>query len=88
MSKKDKDEITFNKKVDDILDSEDVESLYDNNNDDQEEYENNKIDENYEQDTLILVENEIIEYVKKTGVPLCEYINTKSIDKFFDKIKI
>jgi hypothetical protein len=86
MSKADKDEIVFDKKssMNIIIenDSEDDEKKNDNF-----EYEDdNVIDENYDKDALNFIEDNLLEYVKKRAIPLCEYITVKSIDTFLNKI--
>jgi hypothetical protein len=85
MTKEDKDEIIFDKKSSMNIIENDLDEDYVLNNDNFEEEDNN-IDENYDKDALKFIEDKILEYVKKTATPLCEYITTKKIDTFLNKI--
>lgn len=85
MTKEDKDEIIFDKKSSMNIIENDLDQDYVLNNDNFEEEDNN-VDENYDKDALKFIEDKILEYVKKTATPLCEYITTKKIDTFLNKI--
>jgi hypothetical protein len=89
MAKIDKDEILFDKKSSiNILNQNDLEE--EKNTDmkyDDEEDDDNDIDESYDYDVLNFIERNIVEYVKKNAIPLCEYITIEKIDKFLDNIK-
>lgn len=85
MTKEDKDEIIFDKKSSMNIIENDLYQDYVLNNDNFEEEDNN-VDENYDKDALKFIEDKILEYVKKTATPLCEYITTKKIDTFLNKI--
>ena len=66
----------------------------DENYDDQYE-EEDKINENqrinteieYYNETLHILQTNILEYVVNNNLPICEYLSIKNIDDFLDKIK-
>jgi hypothetical protein len=86
MSKADKDEIIFDKKSSLNILLEEADEIENNENKFIDEEDDEEENEKYEIDTLNYIQNNILEYVKNSAMPLCEYITTDSITSFLDKI--